>query len=265
MKRNETVLVYAVTGLLLGILMVAIVFGDQPVAKPAVNPEKVVTLPGVTPALMGAEEVATAGNTSEPSPEDAAGATVDADSTGSIVAVDPSVTTGETPADEDTEAAKEPDSVALSNPVVVQDSKLEEAYGTSRRDGDYRVVKGWRGATLSSIVERWTGSQEALDEATTLNESLGAEIAQGDEILVPWVDAELLLAAKDVRDASREKIDWSKGELYVLKKGDSLWKVASKRVANNMVPAWLEKFKGLNPQVADLGALIEGQKIRLPR
>jgi hypothetical protein len=265
MKRNETVLVYAVTGLLLGILVVAIVFGDQPVAKLATNPEKTAELPGVTPALMGVEDGDAAEKASQPSLEDAAGGITDVDPAGVIAAGEPPAVDGETPAGEDPPTAKEPDSVALSNPVVVQDARLEEAYGTSRREGDYRVVKGWRGSSLVSIVERWTGSREALGEAKTLNESLGAEIAQGEEILVPWVDAQHLLAAKDVRDASRAKIDWSKGELYVLKKGDSLWKVASNRVANNMIPAWLEKFKGLNPQVTDLGALIEGQKVHLPR
>ncbi len=276
MKRNETVLVYAVTGLLLGILVVAIVFGDQPVAKPATNPEKTVELPGVTPALMGAEEGDAAEKAAQPSLDDAAGGTTGVGPVGATAAGEPPAVDGEISAGADTPTAKESDSVALSNPVVVQDAKLEEAYGTSRREGDYRVVKGWRGSSLASVVERWTGSREALGEAKTLNESLGAEIAQGEEILVPWVDAQHLLAAKDardasrakakdVRDASRAKIDWSKGELYVLKKGDSLWKVASHRVANNMIPAWLEKFKGLNPQVTNLGSLIEGQKVHLPR
>ena len=265
MKRNETVLVYAVTGLLLGILVVAIVFGDQPVAKLATNPEKTIELPGVTPALMGAEDGDVDEKAAQPSLDDVAGGTTDLDPVEATAADELPAVDGETSAEEDTPTAKEPDSVALNNPVVVQDAKLEEAYGTSRREGDYRVVKGWRGSSLASIVERWTGSQEALGEAKTLNESLGAEIAQGEEILVPWVDSQHLLAAKGVRDASRAKIDWSKGELYVLKKGDSLWKVASHRVANNMIPAWLEKFKGLNPQVTNLGSLIEGQKVHLPR
>lgn len=262
MKRNETVLVYAVTGLLLGILLVAVVFGRQPVVQANTAGETSVQLTGVTLDLMEAKDGANiGGGTSEP---------------GEI---------GETPAGEqsgpgdevsdgksaDSTEAGEPTLVALSKPIVVPEPEvlpeklLEESFGTSRRDGDYRVVKGWHNATLAGVVERWTGSRAAVAEAGTLNESLGDQIVKGDEILVPWVDAESLLAAKKLRDSERQKTDWVKGELYVLKKGDSLWKVASRRVATNMIPAWLESFKGLNPKITNLGALMEGQKVRLPR
>lgn len=262
MKRNETVLVYAVTGLLLGILLVAVVFGNQPVAPADSGGEKSAQAPGVVLDLMGAEDgVDAAEDATEPG---GPGATATAAAVGGeLPGVDEAIS------DQKSAVAAEP--VALSQPVEVPDpvmvaeKRLEESFGTSRRDGEYRVVKAWRNATLANVVERWTGSQEALKEARILNESLAEQIVKGDEILVKWVDAQDLLAAKQVRDAEFKKIDWSKGELYVLKKGDSLWKVASRRVATNMIPAWLEQFKGLNPAITDLGAMIEGQKVRLPR
>ena len=262
MKRNETVLVYAVTGLLLGILLVAVVFGHQPVAPADPGGETSAQTPGVILDLMGAEDgVDAAEDATEPG---GPGATATAAAVGGeLPGVDEAIS------DQKSAVAAEP--VALSQPVEVPDpvmvaeKRLEESFGTSRRDGEYRVVKGWQNATLAKVVERWTGSQEALEEARILNESLAEQIVKGDEILVKWVDAQDLLAAKQVRDAEFKKIDWSKGELYVLKKGDSLWKVASRRVATNMIPAWLESFKGLNPRIKDLGALVEGQKVRLPR
>ncbi|MEE2886010.1 MAG: LysM domain-containing protein [Planctomycetota bacterium] len=265
MKRNETVLVYAVTGLLLGILLVAVVFGRQPVVPADPGGEKSAQTPGVILDLMGAEEDAAPGEGSTEAGGPGETATADGgELPGAGEAISDQESVGATEG-----GAAEP--VALSQPVVVPDpavvleKRLEESFGTSRRDGEYRVVKGWQNATLAKVVERWTGGQEALEEARILNESLAEQIDKGDEILVKWVDAQDLLAAKQVRDAERDKIDWAKGELYVLKKGDSLWKVASRRVANNMIPAWLERFKGLNPRIKDLGALVEGQKVRLPR
>jgi len=265
MKRNETVLVYAVTGLLLGILLVAVVFGHQPVAPADPSGEKSAQTPGVILDLMGAEEgVGAADGSTEPGGPGETAVADGGELPGAGEAISDQKSAGATE-----DGAAEP--VALSQPVVVPDpavvleQRLEESFGTSRRDGDYRVVKGWQNATLAKVVERWTGNQEALEEARILNEALPEQIVKGDEILVKWVDAEALLAAKQVRDAERDKIDWSKGELYVLKEGDSLWKVASRRVDTNMIPAWLEQFKGLNPRIKDLGALMEGQKVRLPR
>ena len=65
---------------------------------------------------------------------------------------------------------------------------------------------------------------------------------------------------------SRKKIEKVAGNYYVLRKGDSLWKVAKARgVPNNQIPTWLQRFKTINPEITDLGVLVEGQKVRLPK
>lgn len=260
MKRNETVLVYAVTGLLLGILLVAVVFGSQPTQDVDPDREKTAQSQGVTPALMGAEQDDPDSKTGDEVPDGA----VDPDAGGPGSTGDGSIGDGERDSPR-TPATGAPTPVALNNAIVLPDKLLEDAYGTSAREGDYRVVTGWQGATLAGVLERWTGSRDALTEIQTLNESISERIAQGDQILVPWVEADTILAAKKTRDALHKQANWQKGEPYVLKKGDSLWKVASKRVATNLIPAWLERFKTLNPEIENLGALVEGQKVRLPR
>ena len=40
--------------------------------------------------------------------------------------------------------------------------------------------------------------------------------------------------------------------------------LAKVRVAKNKIPAWLGRFKVLNPDIIDLSVLIAGQKVRLP-
>ena len=261
MKRNETVLVYAVTGLLLAILLVAVVFGNQTPVQSDADRSKTVQLPGVTPALMGAEEAPTA--SLEGALEDLGAVTDGDDVSGPEAADNPDETSDESSDEAGAVALSKP--VPVPEPVVLPEQLLEQALGTSRRDGDYRIVTGWENATLRDVVERWTGTADAMAAVQTINETVGDQLVHGDEILVPWVDAEVLLVAKKARDAERQQADWVKGDLYVLKKGDSLWKVASRRVATNMIPAWLEQFKGLNPSIEDTSSLMEGQKVRLPR
>jgi len=223
---------------------------------PKSNRVQSVELPGVAPALMGAAEDPSAPGGELPDATQGPGggdAELDADEPEVEGVVDAGGAV----------ALNKP--VEAPEPIVLPEQLLEQALGTSRRDGEYRIVTGWKNATLANVVERWTGGSAALDEVRTLNESVGDQLGHGDEILVPWVDAEALLAAKAAQDTVRSQADWAKGELYVLKKGDSLWKVASQRVATNMIPAWLKQFEGLNPSIADTGTLMEGQKVRLPR
>jgi hypothetical protein len=277
MKRNEAVLVYAVTGVLLFILAIAVVFGGEPAgAAPGergVGKSAAASLPGVTQALMnpeakvgaGASEPGVAGpGAADPGAADPGAADPGAADPGPA---DPGRVGAEPPVGVVPPAAEIPHEgpAALSRPVVIPDAALENAFGTSERRGEYRLVKSWAGASLRQVVERWCGSVAQIDEVVAVNETVGPRPAPRTEILVPWVDAAKLLQAKQRRDAERQQADYLKGELYALKRGDSLWKVAAQRVANNQVPAWLEKFKKLNPEITNLSALVEGQKVRLPR
>ena len=263
MKRNETVLVYAVTGLLLVILLVAVVFGSQPSNKVQPEREKSASLPGVKSALLDGEGIG--------KPASAAGDKTDVGTTdpGGIPAVvtenDPENGTEEEILEAGPMPPKKPETVPLRKDTNLPSARIERLFGASERQGEYRLVKAWRGASLPDVVERWVGDKDRLQDVLAVNETLTNDIAEGDEVLVPWVEDETLLAQHEKIQAERKRVDWAKGELYKLKKGDSLWKVASKRVPTNKIPAWLEQFKVLNPDISDLSALVEGQKVRLPR
>lgn len=252
MKRNESVLVYGVTGLLLVILLVAVIFGEQPAnaGEPKAGPN-LAQLPSVTPAL-GDDGVTGDPKANDPNAkDDPAGAKTD---------------------QTDQEKPTEPVSLTttVSTPISAE-KRLENEFGTSSKVDGYRMVQAWHGDTLKKVVTRWCGSENHMPVVETLNETVNDHtLTKGQKIMVPWVEAEVLLAAEAARAArradSRKKIRDVKGNLYVLRKGDSLWKVAKARgVPNNQIPAWLQKFKTINPEITDLGLLVEGQKILLPK
>jgi nucleoid-associated protein YgaU len=258
MKRNETVLVYAVTGLLLVILLVAVIFGEQNPARAETEKKTrpaVASLPGVAPAEapMGTPDAA---KPSEESGKDLAEKPAEkpAEETGE----------GEKPADEGTEGAD----AKSGEPVVLKSTVTEElagVLGTSSRMGEYRVVKARRGDTLALVVARWCADATQLSTVEVLNESLvEADLESGQEVVVPWVDAETLLLAAKARAKKSAVVEHAKGQLYTIKKGDFLWDLAKVRVAKNKIPAWLGRFKVLNPDIIDLSVLIAGQKVRLP-
>jgi nucleoid-associated protein YgaU len=266
MKRNETVLVYAVTGLLLVILLVAVIFGEQNPAQAETEKKTrpaVASLPGVAPA----EAPVRAPSAAKPSEEP--GANLAEEPSGEPSgepSEEPSEETGEgeKPADEGTEGAD----AKSGEPVVLKSTVTEDlagVLGTSSRMGEYRVVKARRGDTLALVAARWCADATQLSTVEVLNESLvEADLESGQEVVVPWVDAETLLLAAKARAKKSSVVEHAKGQLYTIKKGDSLWDLAKVRVAKNKIPAWLGRFKVLNPDIIDLSVLIAGQKVRLP-
>jgi nucleoid-associated protein YgaU len=268
MRRNETVLVYAVTGLLIVILAIAVIFGEESAqAKKSEEGTRVATgngkgliesdpnkfgikpvekVPPVTPPQVAKDPPKPKEDPPKPDPKE-------------------TVKKGEK-TDEKTDEKKD-DQVAPV-PLVTRSiaEQVNRLLGTSQREGDYRVVTARSDDRLSTLVERWCGSLEALPVVEALNEDLkqGKPIPRGRKVLVPWTDDEVLLVAHKERNKRLEKVEASKGELYTIKKGDSLWKIAVGRVGSRQAPAYIKAIVTSNPQLEDPNAVREGQKIRLP-
>lgn len=254
MKRNETVLVYAVTGLLLFILVVAVVFGDDP------TPAKAGEMAGRNPpAAEQPGEDPLSGLFPKPGEEPAK--TGEDDKSGDVEKPDDKSDIDENPP----KSALKIDAPKPSVPVLTPDMRLAQALGTSTKEGDYRKISARRGQSLAELVEVWCGSKDRLPEVEAINEALvGKRLAGGEPVLVPWVDADVLLEAKKERDARLAELEKQRGKPYVIQKGDSAWKLAARFVPSNKIPAWLREFKERNPQLVSIDSLREGQKVRLP-
>lgn len=282
MKRNETILVYAVTVMLLVILLVAVVFGESKPANASNksgNEKQMAGLPGtefVDP--VGKKEQADPAKTDgteagQKTPKAGSpagkgtGETVDTKGHNPIIDTEP-VDPKKDPIN------KKAGPVDLSAVVVPAAKQIEQLLGTSTKMGaEYRKVKGRRGDTLRKIVARWCGDATThLADVEALNETLIDRTCTGkEEVVVPWVDDEVLLAAMKQPAAPEKKakqpvVVSSNSKLYTLKKGDSLWALAKSRVGENrFVPAWIERFKQLNPEITDPSVLVAGQRVKVPK
>jgi nucleoid-associated protein YgaU len=173
MKQNERMLVYLVTGFLAVILVVAVLFGRG--GNPADAKAKLTTTQGLAD-ILGRD-----------AKDDAAGAGKStADPTaGQLVGQQPLV-------------AGKPDIAA---------TQVEQALGASRRDRTVRFVRAKRGDSLDALVSRWCGAREPfLEEAKCLNEDL-VVLRLGQEVAVPWVDDETVLAAWQTRQPQKPTVD----------------------------------------------------------
>ena len=257
MKRNESYLVYPVTGLLLVVLLIAVIVGGPPTEQPTGQGEGLIgqnTEPGVAEDLF------------QPP-----------------TGVDSEGLDGAAGLDAESSESAEPTSTQMPLMAIVPTAEavLERALGTSAREGDYRLVHASRGSTLESMAERWGGGVESLSLVETLNEHLvSAQLREGQPVLVPWVDASELLvanearlateAARDEEERARKAVEAAEerrvlGESYTILSGESLWVIASKKgVSPNQIPGWIKKFRNLNPGIGDVDALVPGQKVRLP-
>jgi LysM repeat protein len=271
MKRNEKFLVYAVTGFLAVILVIAIVFGNDDLegrTGPVPEPEKE-TPTASRPGIAGLNEILFGGG--KPlAPGTAVGDPEPADPTGEEPGAGEGPGTGEEPAAEpgvgevalDVEA---PAPVTTSGQVAVE-------LGPSRRDRDYRVVRVRSGDSFRQLVQKWCGSLDYLDRARKLNETV--EVLQpGQEVSFPWVDDDVILAAHRARQeaaarpspaAAAEPLAGENSRVYTVVSGDSIWAIAVRAVGNAGAPDYIKLIKDLNPQIADVDKLKVGQKILLP-
>lgn len=292
MKQNERWLVYAVSGFLGLILVVAVVF------RPKSGAGNVAATPGLAQILN--QEVAVK-DADAPKPEDATKAATDASLPGVPAPVD---------------VAPQPLSAPAPKPMVAADIVAQQL-GMSRRDRNVRFVRAKPNDSIEGLVRRWCGARDPyLAETKSLNEEL-VVLRVGQEIAVPWVDDEVLVAAIE---ASKPKtltaelpatsgtsspvtpaaapanaqtapsfavpalaaidgankasggstggstggaVPVAAGTSYTVKAGDSLWRIAERTYGRKNADKMIAAIKQANPGLGD--GVREGQKIVLPQ
>lgn len=283
MKQNERFLVYAVTGFLALILAVAVLFGREPVREtgglgdggPGASPvsgdapkhgSKLSGLQDILGAGQDGKEVAKSNpSTGAPTPEQ-------------VVPGHPLNTGG---------------GLLLAPDIVAQQ------LGSSRRDRMVRFVRAKGGDSLDMLVRRWCGARDPyLAEAKCLNEDL-VTLRVGQEVAVPWVEDEVLLAAIEAQkpkvlpetrttaanvDASAAPSSVhpafaepgapasnagnalassaSAGSEYLVKQGDNLWRIAERTYGKKNAARMVGEIKKANPSVDN--RLVPGQKLAMP-
>ncbi len=269
MKRNESILVYGVTGLLVVILVVAVVFGEE-----------------ATPALAGGGDPSTAAvdleqvldfnpvqaleGAGDPEGENAAPESGDVDGDGPPVGGE----TGDDGTVVDDGVIISPDGFAgvqappsaEQNAQLAETSERQREAALTRRVGDFREVTVRPGDTFSALVLRWCGSLDHLGMAEALNEDLDYDrMPTGRVVLLPWVDDQQLLALRVDHRVAGTKLDPDTGQSYRLQAGDNLWKIALQKTGTDRAAAgYVRRILDLNPGIVP-EKLREGQEIRLPQ
>ncbi|MEC8652445.1 MAG: LysM domain-containing protein [Planctomycetota bacterium] len=274
MKQNERLLVYAVTGFLALILVVAIFFGDTPSPAESARESGGTSLSDILNAEQEPAQSASARDAAAKSTTGLSG---------------PVAATFEQPL-----------RVQAPSPATLVRQKLG-AYSKERSDRRVTVKAndGW-----GVLAQRWLGDSSRAEDIQCLNEDTQV-LREGQTVLVEWVDDEVLLeglAASETPTllgadapsptasagvpapasssltgvltpaiASRTDVaDVAPAAaaaalvLYEIQAGDSLWKILDKRFETRQVPAMIERTKELNPGM-DPGNLSVGKKIKLPK
>ncbi len=282
MKQNERLLVYAVTGFLALILVIAVLFGNDPVDANAAKKQENMSK-GLNEILQPKDDPAT-----EAEKAKAAAAKADLEN-------------------------KSNEQPLIARPVLAS-ATVERTLGSSRRDRFVRFVPVKRGDAFETLVRRWCGSSGPyLKEALCLNEEV-TMLREGSEVAVPWVDDEVLAAIIEAQ-APRTMINRGSGVPvtgpvtipagvptasnggnsnigtptfrmpgsasatlagstapaaspaaaavhYTVKPGDSLWKIAAKKYGKRHADRMIRAIKQINPGLSD--SLQIDQKLKLP-
>lgn len=171
MKQNEKILVYAVTGFLAVILGVAILFGKDSTRRlPDVRTDvgEATSLEALLDRRAAETKTETPAATNTPAP-----------------VVDPA-----------TQPLVANVQIAPPTPAALVTEKL----GLSRQENGYRIVRAARGDTLGDLVRKWCGNLDMLEDAQGLNETLQT-LRVGQDVVLPWVEDDVILAAYDKRTA----------------------------------------------------------------
>ncbi len=295
MKQNEKFLVYAVTGFLVVILAVAILFGKE---TPRRLPEG--QQPGVLAVAPPSLEDMLNRRAAPPTADLAQAAAGAADPK-----ADPAAAAVPQPSPAGTPAAGAPVVPTIDQPLVANvqllppspTAQVTEKLGLNRVERGYRIVRARAGDSLGALVQKWCGQAgDYLEQAKGLNEEL-TTLRVGQEIVLPLVEDEVLLAAYETRGVAVPAADHraasdapvaaigdrsSAGSAepvhasilgtapvatsqrkYKIKAGEALWKVAEREVGRKLAPRFLEDVRALNPGL-DTDRIREGQEIVLP-
>lgn len=285
MKRNESILVYGVTGLLVLILFVAVVFGNEgePLATP--GGDRDLAAGGEDDAALELAELMNL----DPAASLRGEGELGDDGAAAPVAAEPSTDPEGHPAAGGAETAGLGTSGSGTSGFgdIDEASLVVDAGGA----GEYREVTVRRGDTFSLLVQQHTGSLEQMSVVEALNEDVDRDnLRPGVTLLMPWVDQQTLdSAARERRFAENRRdtfVDTSREagreagretparqpvaalgateRRYTLKKGDSLWDIAVQATGSqNQAPAFVKKVLDLNPGLRP-ERLQVGQSIKLP-
>lgn len=176
MKQNERLLVYAVTGFLALILVIAVLFGNDPVDAAG---KKDASSKGLSELLQP-----------EKSEAELAKAKAEADAKAKALANQ--LNGGRNGS---------PQQPLNAKPLTDDDIVLREL-GQSRRERIVRWVTVQPGDAFEKLVRRWCGSADYLAEAISLNEDT-VTLKVGQEVMVPWVDNSILAANLRARAEAR--------------------------------------------------------------
>jgi hypothetical protein len=268
MKQNEKILVYAVTGFLVVILMVAVVFGKEGDARSDLKPTEI----GAAPSLEDLLD------------EKADGKRTEGADAGPAKPQDQTDPVGNRPL-----AAN----VQLLPPTPA--ALVTEKLGVSRQENGFRLVRARSGDTLGGLVQKWCGPiDDYLEVARAYNEEL-TTLRVGQEVVLPLVADEVILAAFEQRAgapagetttaapsttapalqgvvpavAGGERTAPAAASAagttrrHTVQAGESLWKIAEREVGRRGATEYLRKLRELNPGI-EAERLRIGQQILLP-
>lgn len=167
MKQNERLLVYAVTGFLALILVIAVMFGNDPVDAASKQENTSKGLNDILQPKLSEAEVAK-----------------QAEAKAKALAEQLNGSSGGGGSNEQPLNAR---------PLLASDVVAREL-GPSRKERFVRWVPVKRGDAFEKLVRRWCGGTEGyLEEALRLNEET-TKLTIGSQVMVPWVDDEVLAA-----------------------------------------------------------------------